>query len=74
MEIMKLLTVFGLGMIELWAAIPTALALQLHPVMTGLAAALGAMTGVVLVVLMGERVRAWLAHCSMTVPSFNPSG
>ncbi len=50
MEIMKLLTVFGLGMIELWAAIPTALALQLHPVMTGLAAALGAMTGIVLVV------------------------
>ena len=62
MKIMELLTVFGLGMIELWAAIPTGLALQLHPVMTGLAAALGAMTGVVVVVLMGERARTWLAQ------------
>ncbi len=60
MEIMKLLTVFGLGAVELWAAIPTGLALQLHPVAAGLAAALGAVTGVALVVFMGERVRAWL--------------
>jgi len=40
--IMKLLTVFGLGAIELWAAIPAGFVLQLHPLETGVAAATGA--------------------------------
>ena len=56
----KLLTVLGLGAVELWAAIPTGFALQLHPVTIGITAALGAMLGALAVILLGERVRAWL--------------
>ena len=58
----KLLTVLGLGAIELWAAIPAGLALQLHPVAVGITAAVGAILGVFVVVLLGERVRTWLVQ------------
>jgi len=56
----KLLTILGLGAIELWAAIPAGLALQLHPVSAGITAAVGAVLGVFVVVLLGGRVRTWL--------------
>lgn len=58
----KLLSVFGLAIIELWVAIPTGIALKLDPVLTGLTAAAGAMTGAVLTLLVGGRVRSWLAR------------
>ncbi len=58
--VMKLLTVLGLGAVELWAAIPTGFALQLHPVTIGITAAAGAMLGALAVIVLGERVRAWL--------------
>ena len=54
---MKLLTVFGLAIIELWAAIPAGFALNLHPVTIGLIAAIGAMVGAGTVLVLGERVR-----------------
>ncbi len=57
---MKLLTVFGLGTVELWAAVPAGVALQLHPVTAGVTAAIGAIVGVVVVLAMGERVRTTL--------------
>jgi len=57
--IIKLLTVLGLGAIELWAAIPAGFALKLHPVTIGITAAIGAMLGGVVVMLLGERVRSW---------------
>jgi len=57
---MKLLTVFGLAVVELWAAIPAGFALRLHPLATGVAAALGTMSGTLVVLLLGERVRTWL--------------
>lgn len=60
--VVKLLTVLGLGAIELWAAIPAGLALQLHPVAIAFTATVGAMLGVVVVVLLGEGVRTWLAR------------
>jgi membrane protein DedA with SNARE-associated domain len=56
----KLLTVIGLGVFELWAAIPAGFALQLPPVVIGLAAASGAMLGAAIVVLLGNRLRDWL--------------
>ncbi len=62
MEVMKLLTVFALGMLELWAAIPAGLALRLHPIVVGITAAGGATAGAVIVVLFGERLRTWLLH------------
>ncbi len=60
--VMKLLTVLGLSTIELWAAIPAGLALQLHPMTVGITAAIGAMLGALAVVLLGERVRTWLVR------------
>ncbi len=60
--IIKLLPVFGLAAIELWAAIPAGFALQLHPVATGVTAAIGAMLGALAVMLLGERARTWLAQ------------
>jgi hypothetical protein len=58
--VIKLLTVFGLGAVELWAAIPAGFALQLHPVTIGFTAAAGAILGVLAVILLGERLRDWL--------------
>ncbi len=60
--VLKLLTIFGLGVIALWAAIPAGLALQVHPVAVGITAAIGAMLGALVMVLLGERVRTWLAQ------------
>lgn len=58
--VIKLLTVFALSAIELWATIPAGLALQLHPLIVGITAATGAMLGALAVILLGERVRTWL--------------
>jgi hypothetical protein len=60
MELLSLLAVFGLGAVELWAAVPAGLALRLHPIAIGCTAALGAVLGIVAMGLMGERVRRWL--------------
>jgi hypothetical protein len=60
MEILSLLAVFGLGAVELWAAVPAGLALRLHPIAIGCTAALGAVLGILAMGLMGEHVRLWL--------------
>lgn len=60
--ILKLVTVFGLGAVELWAAIPAGLALKLNPLVTGITAAAGTMLAFLAVVFLGERVRGWLAR------------
>ncbi len=56
----KVVTVFGLGAVELWAAIPAGFALGLHPIATGIVSALGAITGGMVVALLGDRARVWL--------------
>ena len=58
--IVKFITVLGLGIIELWAAIPAGTALNLHPLLNGLASGLGAILGAVLVIVLGDRLRNWL--------------
>ena len=61
MEMMlKLLTVVGLGVVDVWFAIPTGLALQLSPVAVLLATAMGEIGGAWIVLLLGERARVWL--------------
>mgnify|MGYP001606473456 CR=1 FL=1 len=60
--ILKVLAVFAIGAVELWAAIPAGLALQLHPVLTAATAALGAIAGAALILAMGEGARAWIAR------------
>ena len=49
----RLLTVFWLGAVELWAAFPAGLALGLRPLVIGVTAGAGALAGVVLIVYPG---------------------
>jgi len=56
----KLLTVFALGVAELWAAAPAGALMRLNPVLVCLVASLGAVSGGTVVILLGERVKAWL--------------
>lgn len=58
--VLKILFVTGLGVVELWAAIPAGLALGLHPLIIGIASGLGSIIGALLVVLIGGRFRNWL--------------
>lgn len=58
--VMKLLIVLGLGAVEIWAAVPTGLALGIHPAATGITAAAGAVLGTLVVIVLGSRVQAWL--------------
>jgi len=61
MEIIaKVLTVLGLGMMDVWIAIPTGLALNLHPLVMFLATMLGEVVGALIILLLGEQARAWL--------------
>jgi membrane protein YqaA with SNARE-associated domain len=57
----KLLTLFALGVAELWAAAPAGAAMGLDPLLVFVVAAAGAVSGGAVVVLLGERVKAWLA-------------
>jgi hypothetical protein len=58
--LLKVLTVLGLGVVELWTAIPAGLALDLHPLLTGVVSAAGAILGVLIILVLGERMRGWL--------------
>lgn len=58
--VIKFITVASLGIIELWAAIPLGIALKLHPLLNGIASALGAIIGALLVIFLGDRLRKWL--------------
>lgn len=58
--VIKLLTVFGIATVELWAAIPIGFVMKLHPVATCLASSLGAIAGAFVVLLIGDRIRNWL--------------
>jgi hypothetical protein len=58
----KLLTVFALGVAELWAAAPAGAVMGLHPLLVCGVAALGAVAGGAVVILLGERVKAWMGR------------
>jgi membrane protein YqaA with SNARE-associated domain len=60
--LLKLLTLFALGVAELWAAAPAGALMRLNPVLVCLVAAAGAVSGGTVVILLGERVKAWLEH------------
>jgi membrane protein DedA with SNARE-associated domain len=57
---LKFFTTIGLGILELWAAIPAGFAMGLHPVLVGLASGIGSVIGAVLIILPGARLREWL--------------
>lgn len=52
--ILAAIAVFSIALIELWAAVPAGFAMQMHPVATFAMAAGGAMSGAVLVSLLGQ--------------------
>jgi len=58
--LLKLLSIFSLGVAELWAAAAAGAVMRLDPVLVCLVAAAGAISGGTVVVLLGERVKAWL--------------
>ncbi len=71
--VVAVLTVFVLGAVELWAAVPAGVALGLHPFLTAVSAALGAIVGVAAVIGLGNRARAWLARGHAASASAHPS-
>ena len=58
--VLKILTVFGIGVLELLAAVPAGFALGLHPVWVGVASSCGALVGLIGIMLLGEGVRVWI--------------
>jgi hypothetical protein len=53
----KLLAIFGLGAVELWAAFPVAIGLRVRPVVAGLVAGAGSMAAVLVIVTIGGPIR-----------------
>lgn len=51
------LLVFGAGILELWAAIPLGLAINLNPAIIGIASAVGAILAAFLVTTVGDSIR-----------------
>ncbi|MBI2839327.1 MAG: FAD-dependent oxidoreductase [Acidobacteria bacterium] len=62
MDLLKTMTVFWLGVFDIWLAVPAGMAMRLHPFVTGAAAAVGGILAGVLVSILGERAKAWLAR------------
>ena len=58
--LIKLLTVLGLGAVELWVAVPAGFALNLSPPVTAITAASGAVLGLLVILILGERIRSKL--------------
>lgn len=58
--IIKFLSIAMISVLELWAAIPAGIALDVHPVLNAIASMTGAIFGVVLVASVGSRLREWL--------------
>jgi membrane protein YqaA with SNARE-associated domain len=55
--LIKLLTVLGLGAVELWIAVPAGFALELSPSVTAIMAASGGVLGLLVILTLGERIR-----------------
>ncbi len=58
--VIKTLTVFGLGILEIFAAVPAGFLLALDPLIIFSASCLGGIAGVVWVAFVGGRIRRWL--------------
>lgn len=55
-------SVFGLAMLELWAAVPLGFALKLNPWMNAVLSCSGAITGVAIVIFGGESIRKFIVR------------
>ena len=54
--------VFGLAILEIWAAVPTGIALGVPPLAVWLLTVTGSLVGVAVVALGGASLRAWLGR------------
>jgi uncharacterized membrane protein len=59
---LKLFTTFISGAVEIWAGVPTGMALGLGALMAGLMTGLGAVVSAVFVIGVGSRFRDWLVE------------
>lgn len=64
--ISKYISVFLIGILELWGAIPTGLALKLNPLYVATVSAVGAITSALLVLIIGEPLRKWIMSLKKT--------
>jgi membrane protein YqaA with SNARE-associated domain len=58
LDIIQLLSVFGLSIIELWVAIPTGFAFNLNPAAIAVMASLGSIFGAIIDVWAGDKLRS----------------
>lgn len=58
MDLIQLLTVFGLSIVELWAAIPAGFALNLNPALIVVLTSAGSILSALLVVVAGDKIRS----------------
>jgi len=59
---LSFLTVLGLGIVELWLAVPAGFLMGLHPVLTALAAIAGQIIAVLLIYKLASALRNWIIH------------
>ena len=60
MEAINILTIFCLGAFAPWMAVLTGIALNLNPWATFFTSSLGAIAGVIIILILGEPARHWL--------------
>jgi len=63
------IAVFGLGLVEIWFAVPTGLALGLAPWLVWAITIAGSLSGVAVVAVGGHRLRTWLTRGRGTSPA-----
>ena len=57
---LKILSVFGIGLLEVLGAVPAGFALKLHPVLICSVTIVSSITGVLIIILVGGKLRDWL--------------
>lgn len=60
MQLLEISSVFGLAMIEIWAAVPAGFLLKMNSLQVFLVVSIGAITGQLAVLLIGAPLRKWL--------------
>ncbi len=61
MDLVKALPIFGLSMIDIWGAVPIAYVLKFTPIQIVLLTIVGSIVGILVIILIGEPIKRWLA-------------
>lgn len=57
MEVISLVTIFGLAILELWVAIPAGFAFELNPILIIILSTSGNIAGALIILVIGENIR-----------------